>query len=93
MRDRADLKEVTLRGELVSFPANRLNPSGTLRIIELLAQPRDVHIHGPRIDFAVVLPHLMKNFLARQNAIAVEHQILQELQFFRCQGKSCGLHG
>jgi hypothetical protein len=59
---------------------------GTLWIIELLAQPRDVHIHGPRIDFAVVLPPFLKNFFARQYAIAVQHQILQQPQFFCGQG-------
>ena len=33
-----------LRGELVSLPANRLDPPWALRIVQLLAQPRDVHI-------------------------------------------------
>jgi len=45
-----------------------------------------VHIHDPRIDFAVVLLHFLKNFFARQYALAVKHQIFQQLQFFCGQG-------
>lgn len=36
-----------LRGELVSLAANRLNAPWALRMVLLLAQLRDVHIHGP----------------------------------------------
>jgi hypothetical protein len=33
---------------------------GSLRIVQLLAKPRDVHIHGPRIDLTVVLPAILR---------------------------------
>jgi len=36
-------------------------------------------------ELTSLLPDLPKNFLARQNAIAVKHQILQQLQLFRGQ--------
>jgi len=66
-----------LRSELVSFAADGLYAPWALRIIELLAQPRDMHIRGARRDFAVVLPNLLKNFFARQHAIAVQNEIFE----------------
>jgi hypothetical protein len=39
--------------------------------IEFLAKPRDMHIHGARIDLAIILPDLLENFLASEQAAAI----------------------
>jgi hypothetical protein len=72
--------------ELIATAAHGLDVLGILRIIQLLPQPRDVHIKGRRVHFALVSPDLLKNFFAGKDAIAVKHQILQQLKFFRRQG-------
>jgi hypothetical protein len=45
---------------LYPFAANRLDAPWALRIDQLLAQPRDVHMHGLRIDCTVVPPTILR---------------------------------
>ncbi len=45
-----------------------------------------MHLDGAGGYFAVVLPDLPQHLVARHNALAVIHQIAQELNFFRRRG-------
>ena len=49
--------------------------------LELLAERRDVDIHGARHRRRVVAPHLVKQLVAREHSAAVLDQMAQELEF------------
>ena len=46
-----------------------------LGVIELPAQPPDMNVNGSRDDIFVVLPDFTEDFLARNHATSVLHQI------------------
>src|ERR1700724_2978820 len=71
--------------ETVAFAAHGLNEFWILRIIEFLTKPGDVHIDGPRRNFAVVLPDFVQNFLAWNHAVAMIHEIAEQLKILASQ--------
>jgi hypothetical protein len=56
-----------------------------LGIVELLAEPSNMHVNGPGRHVAVVLPHDLEYLFARNHSVAVVQQITQKLQFFGCK--------
>ena len=70
--------------ELIAHPVDR---EDELRVsrggLDLLAQPRDVDVDGPRRRHRVVAPDLVEQFLAGERRAAVLDEVAQQLKFAR----------
>src|SRR5262249_3407805 len=70
----------------VALAVDRQNMRGPLGVLlELLAEPEHVGVHGPRRGEALVAPHLVEEPLPRQDLPAVLDQIAQEVELLARQ--------
>jgi hypothetical protein len=54
-------------------------------ILELLAEPVDVHVHGSRFASVLVTPHGLENLVAGADLVRVPGEIGQQLELLWCE--------
>src|SRR3954447_10665168 len=67
------------RLEAVPFAAYRHDVARRLRIIQLLPQPRYMHVHRARSDERLILPHARQQPVARKHLSAMVDQVTKQL--------------
>ena len=75
-----------LPDELISEPVHGEDVLRVARVVfELLPQPGDVDVDGPRRRHRVVAPHLVEQLVARQRGAAMLDEVPQQLELARGQ--------